>query len=162
MTQQEFEKLTGLEVSFEEYEVANAMYMSHPNMDKQIFCKKFMEMGLVDYMKSRAEYTTKLRKEKEDATARAMEAERENIKIAERNAAALKECDQKIADLEQELHDFLQMSAVYLHSYQTDILTEAIREKMGTLNYYKELLAAGCTPTKTDLEAFVKALEESK
>lgn len=162
MTQQEFEKLTGLQVSFEEYEVANAMYMSHPNMDKQVFCKKFMEMGLVDYMKSRAEYTTKLRKEKEDATARAMDAERENIKIAESNAAALKERDQKIADLEQELHDFIQMTAVYLHSYQTDLLLDVVREKMGTLDYYKELQAAGCTPTKADLEMFIKAMEGNK
>lgn len=151
MTQQEFEKLTGLKVSLEEYEVANAMYMSNDNMDKQTFCEKFMEMGLVNYMKSRAESTKKLRKEKDEAAS-----------LVKNEEKIIEERNQKIADLEQELHDFLQMSAVYLHSYQTDVLTEAIREKMGTLNYYKELLAAGCTPTKTDLEAFVKALEESK
>lgn len=151
MTQQEFEKLTGLQVSIEEYEVANAMYMSHDNMDKQTFCEKFMEMGLENYMRARAESTKKLRKEKEDATA--LVRSEEKI-IEERN--------QKIAELEQELHDFIQMTAVYLHSYKTDLLLDVVREKMGTLEYYKELLAAGCTPTKADLEMFIKAMEGDK
>ena len=159
MTQQEFENLTGLQVSFEEYEVANAMYMSHDNMDKQTFCEKFMEMGLENYMRSRAESTKKLRQEKEAATARAMEAERENAKIAERDAAVLKERDQRIADLEHHHHDWLHIAAEYLHTYKSADLLDAIRDELGTLNYYKCLLSADCNPTKADLEMFIKELE---
>ena len=70
--------------------------------------------------------------------------------------------EQTVTELEQEQHEFLQMSVVYLHSYKTDLLLDVVREKMGTLDYYKELLAAGCTPTKADLEMFIKELEGSK
>ena len=66
---------------------------------------------------------------------------------------------QVLTELEQEQHEFLQMSAVYLHSYKTDLMLDVVREKMGTLDYYKELLAAGCTPTKADLEMFIKEME---
>lgn len=162
MTQQEFETLYGKTVAEKEFEIINAMYMLDENETKQDFVARYKKMGKDELMSAFIAVTARSNRHTEAVTARAMEAEREVKKIAERDAAVLKERDQKIADLEQELHDFLQMSAVYLHSYQTDVLTEAIREKMGTLNYYKELLAAGCTPTKTDLEAFVKALEESK
>lgn len=151
MTQQEFETLYGKTVAEKEFEIINAMYMLDENETKQDFVARYKKMGKDELMSAFIAVTARSNRHTEAVTARAMEAERE-----------VKKRDQKIADLEQELHDFLQMSAVYLHSYQTDVLTEAIREKMGTLNYYKELLAAGCTPTKTDLEAFVKALEESK
>ena len=151
MTQQEFETLYGKTVAEKEFEIINAMYMLDENETKQDFVARYKKMGKDELMSAFIAVTARSNRHTEAVTARAMEAERD-----------CKKRDQKIADLEQELHDFLQMSAVYLHSYQTDVLTEAIREKMGTLNYYKELLAAGCTPTKTDLEAFVKALEESK
>lgn len=151
MTQQEFETLYGKTVAEKEFEIINAMYMLDENETKQDFVVRYKKMGKDELMSAFIAVTARSNRHTEAVTARAMEAERE-----------VKKRDQKVADLEQELHDFLQMSAVYLHSYQTDVLTEAIREKMGTLNYYKELLAAGCTPTKTDLEAFVKALEESK
>ena len=64
-----------------------------------------------------------------------------------------------VAKLKQDMHELLQMSVVYLHSYKTDLMLDVVREKMGTLDYYKELLAAGCTPTKADLEMFIKELE---
>lgn len=160
MTQEEFEKLTGKEVDANTYEVVNAMYMSHPNMSKQDFCEMFMKMGLMNYAKERAEYTAKLRREVEAQTARAMEAEHECKKISERDAADLNERNQKIAKLEQELHDFLQMTAVYLHTGKEDVLRDVVRERMGVLKYYKELQASGCTPNKSDLEMFIKVMEE--
>jgi len=150
MTQQEFETLYGKTVAEKEFEIINAMYMLDENETKQDFVARYKKMGKDELMSAFIAVTARSNRHTEAVTARAMEAEHD-----------CKKRDQKIAELEQELHDFLQMSAVYLHSYQTDVLTEAIREKMGTLNYYKELLAAGCTPTKTDLEAFVKALEEA-
>lgn len=99
MTQQEFEQLAKVEVTFGEYEVINAMYMSDENMDKQTFVKRFMACNLLNYVKSHAEYIAKLRKDVEEQTARAMEAEREVTKVTERDAAVLKEKDDLIADL---------------------------------------------------------------
>ena len=50
MLQQEFEKLTGVEITPEQYEVINGMYMCSDNQTKQEFCKNFMEMGLMAHV----------------------------------------------------------------------------------------------------------------
>lgn len=65
MTQNEFEQLTGYKVSLNEYEVANAMYMTDNNTDKQTFCKMFVKMNLIGYVREQAAYTKKLRDEAE-------------------------------------------------------------------------------------------------
>ena len=80
MLQNELEQLAGIKVNESTYEVINAMYMSDGNMDKETFVKYFMKMNLLKYAEGRAEYTKKLRQEKEEQTARAMQAERENVK----------------------------------------------------------------------------------
>ncbi|MBR6899463.1 MAG: hypothetical protein IKN29_04130 [Bacteroidales bacterium] len=59
MLQQEFEKLTGVEITPEQYEVINGMYMCSDNQTKQEFCKNFMEMGLMAHVN----YVTRLKSE---------------------------------------------------------------------------------------------------
>lgn len=41
MLQQEFEQLTGIKVSAEDFETINEMYMEAEEMDKQTFCKAY-------------------------------------------------------------------------------------------------------------------------
>ena len=50
MTEQEFERLTGVEVTPDQYEVVNGMYMCDDNQTKQEFCRGFMEMGLMAHV----------------------------------------------------------------------------------------------------------------
>ena len=50
MLQHEFEKLTGLKITMDQYEVINGMYMCADNQTKQEFCKSFMEMGLMAHV----------------------------------------------------------------------------------------------------------------
>lgn len=45
MTQQEFEHLTGLKVTEEEYKGIEAMYYAAPNMEKAEFCKRWRQCG---------------------------------------------------------------------------------------------------------------------
>lgn len=148
MTQQEFETLYGKKVGENEFEVINAMYMLDDNETKQEFVARYKKMGKDELMdayirlnSNSKKYTDGLNKQIKELAGRATVAE------------------QMVAELEQEQHEFLQMSVVYLHSYKTDLLLDVVREKMGALDYYKELLAAGCTPTKADLEMFIKELE---
>lgn len=50
MLQHEFEKLTGMKVTEDQYEVINGMYMCDDNQTKQEFCKSFMDMGLIAHV----------------------------------------------------------------------------------------------------------------
>ena len=45
MTHQEFEHLTGLKVTEEEYRNIEAMYYAVPNMEKQEFCQRWRQTG---------------------------------------------------------------------------------------------------------------------
>ena len=45
MTQQEFEHLTGLKVTEEEYKGIETMYCAVPNMEKDEFCKRWRQCG---------------------------------------------------------------------------------------------------------------------
>lgn len=45
MTHQEFEDRTGLKVTDEEYKGIEQMYYAVPNMDKQEFCKRWVQTG---------------------------------------------------------------------------------------------------------------------
>lgn len=51
MTKQEFETLSGQTVSLEEFEEVNQMY-NLSDMCKQEFCKNFVAMGLLSYVKA--------------------------------------------------------------------------------------------------------------
>lgn len=59
MLQHEFENLTGLKITMDQYEVINGMYMCDDNQTKQEFCKSFMEMGLMSHVN----YVVKLKAE---------------------------------------------------------------------------------------------------
>lgn len=50
MLQHEFEKLAGMKVTVDQYEVINGMYMCDDTQTKQEFCKSFMEMGLITHV----------------------------------------------------------------------------------------------------------------
>lgn len=66
MLQHEFEKLAGMKVTEDQYEVINDMYLSGDTQTKQEFCKSFMEMGLithVNYVVSLKDAITELRKD---------------------------------------------------------------------------------------------------
>ena len=45
MTQQEFENITGLKVTEEEYKGIEAMYYAAPDMEKGEFCKRWRQCG---------------------------------------------------------------------------------------------------------------------
>lgn len=45
MTQQEFQDLTGRKVTVDEYRSIEKMYYAVPNMDKQEFCKHWVQAG---------------------------------------------------------------------------------------------------------------------
>lgn len=45
MTQQEFQDLTGRKVTVDEYRSIEKMYYAVPNMDKQEFCKRWVQAG---------------------------------------------------------------------------------------------------------------------
>lgn len=45
MTQQEFQDLTGCKVTVDEYRSIEKMYYAVPNMDKQEFCKRWVQTG---------------------------------------------------------------------------------------------------------------------
>ena len=62
MLHTEFEKLTGLSVDIDQYEVINGMYMCQENQTKQEFCKSFVEMGLMSHVK----YVVGLKKDKDE------------------------------------------------------------------------------------------------
>lgn len=148
MTQQEFETLYGKKVGENEFEVINAMYMLDDNETKQQFVARYKKMGKDELMDAYIRLNSNSKKYTDGLN--------KQIKgLAERAAVA----EQMVAELKQDMHELLQMSVVYLHSYKTDLMLDVVREKMGVLNYYKELLAAGCTPTKADLEMFIKELE---
>ena len=71
MLQHEFEKLTGVEITPEQYEVINGMYMCDDNQTKQEFCKSFMEMGLMSHVN----YVVRLKAERETLNREKYEAE---------------------------------------------------------------------------------------
>ncbi|MBQ6069963.1 MAG: hypothetical protein IJK84_10715 [Bacteroidales bacterium] len=148
MTQQEFETLYGKKVGENEFEIINAMYMLDDNETKQEFVARYKKMGKDELMDAFIRIN--------DGSKKYTDGLNKQIKgLAERATVA----EQIVTELKQDMHELLQMSVVYLHSYKTDLMLDVVREKMGTLNYYKELLAAGCTPTKADLEMFIKELE---
>ena len=63
MLHTEFEKLTGLSIDIDQYEVINGMYMCQDNQTKQEFCKSFVAMGLMEHVN----YVVRLKKEKFEA-----------------------------------------------------------------------------------------------
>ena len=61
MLQHDFEQLSGVKITPEQYEVINGMYMCDDNQTKQEFCKSFMEMGLMAHVN----YVVRLKGERE-------------------------------------------------------------------------------------------------
>ena len=79
MLHTEFEKLTGLSIDMDQYEVINGMYMCQENQTKQEFCKSFVEMGLMSHVK----YVVGLKKDKDELSRKCRKAE-EDAKDQER------------------------------------------------------------------------------
>lgn len=157
MLKEEFEKLTGREVTFAEYEVANAMYMSDNNTDKQTFCKMFVKMNLFGYMSSQANYIKKLRRDVHCNEQSAIEAKR-----------LLEESENKVDELKEQLsqheihHDmFVERLAIKLHQNAEEI-AEMLCDEIGVKDYLSILSVNECTPIKEDVNAVLKSINESK
>ena len=179
MTQQEFESLYGKKVIEVEFNLINCIYMLYDNETKQDFVARFKKMSkeelLADVaaiLEARQQIIDHFKKEKEDAVARAMEAERRASKVSDKDLEELREWHQRekelegtidglnhmLADAEQNHHDFVSVVAVSAHNYDTDAINKACAKEMGVKQYYRTLQAADCTPTKTDLNIFVETL----
>lgn len=167
MLQHEFEQLAGIKVNESTYEVINAMYMSDDNMDKETFVKYFKKMNLLNYAEGRAEYTTKLRQEKEEQTARAMQAERENEKLrkildGEREAREMlsSKFKEEYEKLEGQYRDFAKTIAIQCHNYDESFIEGECCRALGDKEYFTTLRDAGCEPSRNDLDMMVKHMEE--
>ena len=88
MLEHEFESLTGLKVTEEQFEVINAMYMLNDDETKGEFCNRYMAMNkeemLNEWVKVNAkskEYSHGLKKQYEEARNRAESAELETKRL---------------------------------------------------------------------------------
>lgn len=167
MLQHEFEQLAGIKVNESTYEVINAMYMSDDNMDKETFVKYFKKMNLLNYAEGRAEYTKKLRQEKEEQTARAMQAERENEKLrkildGEREAREMlsSKFKEDYENLEGQYRDFVKTIAIQSHDFDESFIEGECCRALGAKEYFTTLRDAGCEPSRNDLDMMVKHMEE--
>lgn len=152
MTQKEFEDLTGLKVDLKTYEVVNGMYMANDNMDKQTFCKMFKQMNLGKWAEDQANYIQDLRKCANDLGETASKVEKES-------AQRIADLEQEVHDLKQKQNDFYLMSIVMLHSYQQDMLCQAIAKQMGAKEYLKALKNAEVSLNKGDIDIVMDAIE---
>jgi hypothetical protein len=84
MLQHEFEQLTGVKITPEQYEVINGMYMCDDNQTKQEFCKSFMEMGLMAHVN----YVVRLKGERETLNREKYEVESQRNMWRDEYAAA--------------------------------------------------------------------------
>lgn len=93
MLQHEFECMTGILITDEQYEVINGMYMRSDSQTKQEFCKSFMEMELMSHVN----YVVRLKTERESLLREKYEVEcqrnmwRDEYAAAKEKAAVL-EC----------------------------------------------------------------------
>ena len=176
MTQQEFEQLYGKKVSNTEYEVINAMYMRYPNETKQDFVARYKNMGKGELMDEFAAIIhlsdaqeDALIKEKNNAIARAMEAERRAAKLeAESNSVVTEKVELKVklakavaalTETAQKLHDFAAITAVELHTSDKTATIAACIETLGMAGYCRALLNAGCNATTEEIKLFIDKLE---
>lgn len=82
MLQNEFEGLTGLKVTEEQFEVINAMYMLDNNETKQDFCKRYMKMGRTELIDEMVKVNAQSKKYTNGLLARVKELETEMLHIA--------------------------------------------------------------------------------
>lgn len=163
MTHQEFENLFGQPVTPAEFDVINCMYMQRENESKQAFVARLKKMDLPNLLGEFAVIFKAEVAKKEDATARAMEAERRAARMAddlEENGNMNNHLDQELAELKQNHHDFAAMVAVETHQYDKTATISACIETLGLAGYYRALLNAGCVPTQDDLKLIIEALEK--
>ena len=101
MTIQEFKQLTGIDVTLDQYEEINHLYMLDDTQSKQDFCKCFVDMNLLAYVNHellvKGELET-LRREKFEAEQSRDMWRDEYIKIKER-AAVLEARINRIAEI---------------------------------------------------------------
>jgi predicted nucleic acid-binding Zn-ribbon protein len=156
MTQNEFEQLTGLNVTLNEYEVANAMYMSDENMDKQTFCKMFVNMNLINYVRNHASYIKKLRDEIDTLNDRnALDSAKQMQRFSQLN----NEIEQGKAALKAQEGDYTKFLGYLVEVCHNDEdILDALRMKMGTVEYLKALRDHELTPTKEDLDMIIKEI----
>ena len=174
MTKQEFENLFGNTVTPVEFDVINSMYMQNENESKQAFVERLKKMNPRMFL---AEFAVIFKAEvakKEEATARAMEAERRAAKVSDKDLEDLREWRQRekellrtndclnnmLAEANQKHHDLVSTIAVSAHSYDNESICKACASEMGVKEYYRTLQAAGCMPNKADLDIFVEATKE--
>ena len=159
MTQQEFENLFEQTVTPEEFEVINCMYLQNENESKQDFVARLKKITLPNLLAEFAKIFKQVQNEKNDAVARAMEAERRAARTDEK-VNMIYHLNQELAELKQKHHDFAAMVAVEAHQYDKTAAISACIETLGLAGYYKTLLNAGCVPTQDDLKLFIEALEK--
>lgn len=82
MLQNEFEGLTGLKVTEEQFEVINAMYMLDNNETKQDFCKRYMQMDRTKLIDEMVKVNAQSKKYTNGLLARVKELETEMLHIA--------------------------------------------------------------------------------
>lgn len=163
MTQQEFENLFEQTVTPEEFEVINCMYLQNENESKQVFVARLKKITLPNLLAEFAKIFKQMQNEKNDAVARAMDAERRAARMVDdldEKENVNDHLNQELAELKQKHHDFAAMVAVETHQYDKTATVAACVETLGLAGYYKTLLNAGCVPTQDDLKLAIEALEK--
>lgn len=148
MLKHEFEALYGKEVGENEFEVINGLYMLNDDETKQDFVIRYKKMSKDDLMSAFIALNQRSKEYSNKQTARARELERDE-----------EELRKDYTELEKKHREFVEMIASYAHQHDAELICEVCAEDLGTLAYYKALLAAGCEPTKADLEMFVRVME---
>lgn len=166
MLQDEFETLYGKKVGEDEFEVINALYMLDNNETKQEFVARYKKMGKDELMSAfvasnqrSKEYSENLRKEKEEAVARAMRAEREN----ERLRNELRKYESMDNDFNK-TYVLAKVIAVQCHSFDENHIIPFIEGEccraLGPKEYFTTIRDAGCEPSRNDLDMMIKYMEE--
>ena len=165
MLQHEFEALYGKEVGADEFEVINGLYMLNNDETKEQFVARYKKMSKADLMRDvvaanqkSKEYDRNLRKEKEGAVARAMQAERES----ERLRQELKKYE-AMGNEYNKVYDLAKSVAIQCHSFDGDSAIPFIEGEccraLGAKEYFTTIRDAGCEPSRNDLDMMIKYME---